>query len=289
VTFYDAAIQARARLQEAGISPDTATRDADLLARHALGWDLATWLARRREPASSAFLDTYDAIIRRRVNREPVAYIRGVQEFWGRDFRVATGVLIPRPETELLIELAGDYLRDHPGAAIIDVGTGSGCIAITLALEHPAATVHATDISSAALAIAAANASRLGAKVNFIQASLLDSAPRPMNLIVSNPPSVAERDKPGLSREVRDYEPDVALYGGTDGWREIRALLRATPTVLADDGLLLMELGYGQSEQLANEVEQVDSLFVDHIHADLQGIPRVAVIRRRRSDASATE
>jgi release factor glutamine methyltransferase len=289
VTFYDAAIQARARLQEAGISPDTATRDADLLARHALGWDLATWLARRREPASSAFLDTYDAIIRRRVNREPVAYIRGVQEFWGRDFRVATGVLIPRPETELLIELAGDYLRDHPGAAIIDVGTGSGCIAITLALEHPAATVHATDISSAALAIAAANASRLGAKVNFIQASLLDSAPRPMNLIVSNPPYVAERDKPGLSREVRDYEPDVALYGGTDGWREIRALLRATPTVLADDGLLLMELGYGQSEQLANEVEQVDSLFVDHIHADLQGIPRVAVIRRRRSDASATE
>lgn len=282
MTFYEAAVRGRTLLIDAGILPETATLDADLLARHALGWDLATWLARRREPADEHFTHKLETLLERRLAREPVAYIRGVQEFWGRDFLVTPAVLIPRPETELLIELANDYLRAHPRAVIVDVGTGSGCIAVTLALEHPATTVHAVDISNDALAVASRNAARLGAaeRVNFVHGSLLSTTPRPVDLIVTNPPYVAERDRPGLSREVRDHEPAVALFGGDDGWRDIRVLLRSAPQALTVDGLMLMELGYGQSEQLAAEISDVQGLSLLGIAADLQGIPRVARICR---------
>jgi release factor glutamine methyltransferase len=278
VTFHEASVRAHTLLMDAGILPETATLDAELLARHALGWDLATWLARRREEATPAFSHQYEALIARRLRREPVAYIRGVQEFWGRDFLVSPAVLIPRPETELLIELASDHLKTTSRAVVVDVGTGSGCIAITLALEHPEVSVYAIDISDAALAVAQTNAERLGARdrVTFIHGSLLANAPKPTDLIVTNPPYVAERDKPGLSREVRDHEPAVALYGGEDGWRDIRTLLRQALDTLAPNGLLLMELGYGQSEHLAAEVAAVQGLRLDGISQDLQGIPRVA-------------
>ena len=280
MTFHEAAIRARTLLIDAGILPETATRDAELLARHTLGWDLATWLARRRDEATPAFALHYEPLIQRRRRREPMAYILGVREFWGRDFIVSPAVLIPRPETELLIELAAEPLRAHPDAVVVDVGTGSGCIAVTLALEHPRIHVYAVDVSEAALAVARANAERLGAnqRVTCIHGSLLASAPRPIDLIVSNPPYVAERDKPGLSREVRDFEPAVALFGGEDGWREIRTLLHQAASALAPDGALLMELGYGQSEQLAAEVSQVGRLRLRGISADLQGIPRVAML-----------
>ena len=281
MTYYDVAGRARALLVDAGILPETATLDADLLARHALGWDLATWLARRADHAEPQFVERYEALIKRRMTREPIAYIRGLQEFWSRDFIVSPAVLIPRPETELLIEHASNFLHRSQHAQVVDVGTGSGCIAITLALEHPDATVHAIDISAVALEIARTNAERLGAtRVHFVLGSLLDAAPRPIDLLVSNPPYVAERDKPALSREVRDFEPAVALFGGDDGWREIRALLRAAPDALAPGGMFLMELGYGQSEQLQLEVSAVKGLELTEVAADLQGIERLAVIRR---------
>jgi release factor glutamine methyltransferase len=282
VTLSDAAAAARARLIEAGIQPATATLDASLLARHVLGWDLAAWLARRSEPATREFTTPYEALIARRCRREPVAYIRGVQEFWGREFVVTPAVLIPRPETELLIEHANAYLRDHPHAVVVDVGTGSGCIAVTLALEHRAIHVHAVDISDAALSVARTNASRLGAsdRVHLVHGSLLDNVPPPVDLIVANPPYVAERDKPALSPEVREYEPAVALFGGFDGWREIRGLLRAAAEALTPHGLLLVELGYGQSEDLASEVAKLPAMRLEMIGADLQGIPRVAQLRR---------
>lgn len=282
MTFHESAVRARALLIDAGIQPTTATLDADLLARHALGWDLATWLARRGESTTDAFVDGYAGLITRRMAREPVAYIRGVQEFWGREFVVSPAVLIPRPETELLVERAARYLRTHPNAVVADIGTGSGCIAITLALEHPAAVVHAIDVSEAALAVARTNAAKLGAapRVNFIRSSFLDEAPGPIDVIVTNPPYVAERDKPGLSREVREHEPAVALFGGNDGWGAIRALLAAAPAALTPDGLLLMELGYGQSEELEGVVAESDGLVLETIAPDLQGIPRVASLRR---------
>jgi release factor glutamine methyltransferase len=281
VTFHDATVRARARLIEAGLQPATAALDADLLARHAAGWDLATWLARRIEPAGDAFQERYQPLVARRLAREPIAYIRGVQEFWGREYHVTPDVLIPRPETELLIERAGQFLATRPHAVVVDIGTGSGCIAITLALEYPTADVHAVDISAAALAVAMDNAARLMAeRVRFRHGSHLADTPRPIDLIVTNPPYVAERDKPGLSPEVRDHEPAVALYGGHDGWRDVRAILRAAPSALSTDGCLMMEVGYGQSERLAEEVEQAGGLALQQIAEDLQRIPRVAIVTR---------
>jgi release factor glutamine methyltransferase len=283
VTFYEAASQARARLIDAGLQPATAALDADLLARHAAGWDLATWLARRTEPADASFQQRYQPLVRRRLRREPVAYIRGVQEFWGREFRVTPDVLIPRPETELIIERASAFLAAHPHAVVVDIGTGSGCIAITLALEYPTTAVSAIDISEPALGVARQNAVRLGAeRVRFIHGSHLADAPRPIDLIVANPPYVAERDKPGLSPEVRDHEPALALFGGHDGWRDVRTILRTAPDVLSIDGCLIMEMGYGQSEHLAHEVEQAGRLVLQEIAEDLQRIPRLAIVTRAR-------
>lgn len=281
MTYYQAASRARAQLIDAGLQPSTAMLDADLLARHAAGWDLATWLARRAEPAPEGFRARYQSLVERRRTREPVAYIRGVQEFWGRDYHVTPAVLIPRPETELLIERATAFLTAHPDTVVVDVGTGTGCIAITLALAHPAAAVYAVDISEAALAVARQNAARLSAPaIRFLHGSHLTPAPRPIDLIVANPPYVAERDKRGLSPEVREHEPAVALFGGFDGWRDVRAILSAAPDALAAGGCLMMEVGCGQSEQLEEEVALAGRLVLREIAMDLQGIPRVAIITR---------
>lgn len=281
MTFYEAVSSARAQLISAGLQPTTAALDADLLARHAAGWDMATWLARRPEQVDDQFLARYEPLIERRLQREPVAYIRGVQEFWGRDYYVSSAVLIPRPETELLIEQAALFLSTHPDAVVVDIGTGSGCIAITLALEHPGADITAVDISEPALSVARRNAERLGARsVRFVHGSHLAVAPRPADLIVTNPPYVAERDRPGLAPEVREYEPAVALFGGPDGWRDLRAILKAAPDALSADGCLMMEVGYGQSERLEDEVEQAGGLVLRDIARDLQGIARLAVVSR---------
>jgi release factor glutamine methyltransferase len=283
VTFHEAASQASATLIAAGLQPETAMRDATLLARHAMGWDIATWVLRRSDTADARFEAGYRPLIERRAGREPVAYIRGVQEFWGRNFRVTPAVLIPRPETELLIENATAFLTRHPQAVVADIGTGSGCIAITLALEHRSATVHATDVSEAALAVARENAATHGAveRVHFVHGPYLDDLPRPVDLIVTNPPYVAAADRAGLAPEVRDHEPAVALFGGTDGWREIRMILREATAALAPDGRLMMEIGYGQADHLEAEVQAAAGLALEEVREDLQGIPRVAIIRRQ--------
>jgi release factor glutamine methyltransferase len=152
-----------------------------------------------------------------------------------------------------------------------------------LALEHPTTSVFAVDISEPALNVARANAARLGAadRVQFVHGSLLAGTPRPIDVLVSNPPYVAERDKAGLSREVRDHEPAVALFGGEDGWRDIRSLLHDAADALAVEGVMLMEVGYGQWEHLATEIAGVPGLTLESITPDLQGIPRVARILRR--------
>jgi release factor glutamine methyltransferase len=281
VTFHELAAAARATLEAAGVSSTTARFDADLLARHALGWDLAHWLAHRDEPADAAFQTRYARLLARRATREPVAQIRGVQEFWGREFIVSPDVLTPRPETELLVDVASACLAERPAALAVDVGTGSGCIAISLALEHPAVTMHATDISGPALTVAQQNARRHGAgHVRFHEGSYLASVPLPLDLIVSNPPYVADTAAPALAPEVRVYEPSVALFGGDDGLRDVRALLRAAREALADEGRLVFEMGYDQSEHIAEEVARVGGLAVTDVRDDLQGIPRVVTVRR---------
>ena len=282
MTYFEAVTRARAALVQAGIQPATAALDADLLARDAAGCDLETWLLRRVEAVGDGFTERYERAIRRRLTREPVAYIRGVQEFWGRPFTVTSAVLIPRPETELLVETAAAYLRERPFAIVVDVGTGSGCIAITLAAEHPTVQVYAVDVSAAALAVARENARRHGVqdRVQFCVGEYLAGAPLPLDLIVTNPPYVAEHDRPGLSPEVRDHEPAVALYGGDDGWRDIRVILQHAATALRPDGRLMMEVGYGQADRLAAEVSTTGLLRLEKAQEDLQGIARVGVIAR---------
>jgi len=284
VTLHDLVNEAKHALEEAGVSSATAALDAELLARHVLHWDRATWLMRRTAAADDRFRREYDEVIARRTAREPVAYIRGVQEFWGREFHVTPAVLIPRSETELTIEVAQDFLRQRPDAVVVDVGTGSGCIAITLALEHPSARIYATDISAEAVDIARANAARLDAgRIRFTCGAYLADVPQPVDLIVTNPPYVARTDRPALAPEVRDHEPATALFGGADGLDVVKEILDRSRHALSSDGRLIMEIGYGQDDRVENVTRGFPDLVLETIRPDLQGIPRVALIRRGKT------
>jgi release factor glutamine methyltransferase len=297
VTLHDRVRAARERLVAAGLAEQHATIDAEVLARLALGWDRAEYLARRSDAPPSGFQSAYEPLVARRARREPVAQIAGYREFWNRDFEVSRDVLTPRPETELIVEEA---LAIHASAAaesaalhglasssvrswrVVDVGTGSGCLAVTLALELSGVDVLATDISEPALAVAQRNATRLGAAgtVRFVCTSLLEGVAPGIDLIVSNPPYVPEAYRSGLSSEVRDYEPAEAVFGGRDGFELIRALLEQSAARLARGGWLLMEFGAGQDDEVGAVLAEYPQLIVHGIRDDLQGIPRMAVIRR---------
>lgn len=285
MTVGDAVRAARARLIIAGISEREATLDAARLAMLALDWDRATLLTRDLDPAPLPLADRLDALLQRRETREPMAYIRGTQEFWGRDFFVSPAVLIPRPETELLIETALAWRASRPALdapAIIDVGTGSGCIAVTLACEWPDARIIATDISDTALAVARDNARQhdVHTRITFVHGPYLANTAAPIDLIVANPPYVSERSRPAMQPEVRDHEPHTALFGGIDGLRDVRAICAEAGEVLADDGVLLMEIGDGQEDGVREAVLGTPRLSLIEIRDDLQGIPRAAILRR---------
>lgn len=272
---------ARARLAAAGIPAVEAALDAELLARHALEWDRVTLVAHLPDPAPAGFAESYAALVDRRAAREPLAYIRGIQEFWGRDFGVGPGVLIPRPESELIIEEALAWARDRAGGGrvrVLDIGAGSGCLAITLALEIPGASVTATDVSDVALSVARANARRLGATVGFHPGAYLASSAGSFDLIVSNPPYVAAPAHADLAPEVRDHEPVTALVAGAAGLDVIREVVQRAAPVLAAVGLLLIEIGYDQADAVTGMVADTAGLRLLRIREDLQGIPRVAVI-----------
>jgi release factor glutamine methyltransferase len=281
------AVAAR-RLTAAGVPADESRRDAALLARSRLGWTAATWLSRSNEDAPADFAAGFEPLVARRAAREPIAYIFGEREFYGRTFEVGPAVLVPRPETELLIEEALHCLRrierlpDPSGVTIpepvrvLDVGTGSGCIAITLGLEAPAIRLAATDTSTAALHIARANAIRLGAddRIDFQIADLVDGIPGVFDVIVSNPPYVPDTDRASLPPEVRDHEPGGALYAGPDGLDVIRRLVPSAFAALKPGGWLAIEIGYGQAAPVVQLF--ADAGFTDiRAVADLQSIDRV--------------
>jgi release factor glutamine methyltransferase len=269
---------AKARLAAAGIEPSEAARDALLLAMHATGWDRATLHARDTDPPPAGFEAAYLPAIERRARREPVAYIVGVQEFWNRDFAVSPAVLIPRPETELIVEEALSMVF----ATVADIGTGSGCLAVTLAAESPRSRVVATDISAEALAVARANATRHGVaeRIDFRETRYLDGVAGPFDLIVSNPPYVTDGEYAGLAPEVRDAEPRSALTAGADGLDDIRQVLQTAGTMLVPGGLLLMEIGHSQSGAVTELIASQGPLTLLRISQDLQRIPRVAVAQR---------
>src|SRR6478672_8787900 len=233
MTVLERVIAARERFLRAGIPPDQAAIDAEILARHALRQDRATYLAHRDEPIADDESGRLEAMVRRREGREPVAYILGEREFWGLSFLVSPAVLIPRPETEAIVERALALIDDARRAwRLADVGTGSGCLAVALAHERRNATVIATDLSEPALGVAAANALRHGvdSRIRLIRTSLLDDVPGPFDLIVANPPYVPGGTRDAIQPDVRDYEPETAVFGhGADGLDEARRLLAQTP------------------------------------------------------------
>jgi release factor glutamine methyltransferase len=276
-TLHQLIARARQRLVAAGIPPSDAAIDADVLARHALGWDRAALLTRGREPAPPRFVDAFEAAIARRAGREPVALIVGRREFWGRDYEVTRDVLVPRPETELIVEAALDGIGPSEPLRILDVGTGSGCLAVTLAAELPAARVVATDISAAALSVAARNAKRHGVdrRVRLVQADLIAGVAGPFDLVVSNPPYVpAGADLP---LEVVEFEPAGALFAGNAGLDALRILIDGGRAVLAARGRFVVEFGFGQADAVRARAVAAGWSHVE-LRADLQGIPRVAIL-----------
>jgi release factor glutamine methyltransferase len=281
-SLWDRMVEARRRLERAGVLPADATLDAEVLARHVLGWDRPRFIARRGEAPPPGFDLLYDRLVLRRSRREPVAYIVGHREFFGREFAVSPAVLVPRPETEVLVEAALERIANVESPRIVDVGTGSGCIAITLALEAPHARVRATDTSAAALDVAQRNARRLGAddQIAFVRESLLDpDSGGPFDLIVSNPPYIATVDRDALPPEVRLFEPGEALFGGADGLAVVRPLVAAAERVLRPGGWLAIEIGAGQANAVSALVETPAWRRLE-LRQDLQGIPRVALAER---------
>jgi release factor glutamine methyltransferase len=223
----------------------------------------------------------YYALIERRLGGEPIQYITGEQEFYGLPFHVDRNVLIPRPETEHLVEKVLTLAKSFEKPRIVDVGTGSGAIAVALAHKLPTAKVTAVDVSKSALAIARGNAerNRVGDRIRFLEGDLLGPvAGEHFDLVVSNPPYVAESDRGSLSVEVRDYEPSVALFAGS-GLEIYSRLIPEARSVLECGGFLALEIGYGQDAAIAGLL--ADSKFEEiEFTADLQGIPRVASGRR---------
>jgi len=294
-------------LREARVPSDTLA--AELLLLHVTHRD-RTWLyAHPEELLDPQILESYFALLRRRAAGEPTQHLTGKQEFWGLEFEVTPDVLIPRPETEHLIEVALDRLavrelragRDPKltgeGLTIVDIGTGSGCIAIALAKELPAAKIFATDISPTALAVAQRNATRLGFtnRITFLESNLL-AALSPsfhqspitnhqsllFDLIISNPPYIGRKETSNLPIEVRDHEPASALYGGEEGYELYGLLIPQSARHLKPGGLLVLELGHDSLPAVRPllETPQWTNL---HVTNDLAGIPRVLSAERTAS------
>jgi release factor glutamine methyltransferase len=286
MTLRQRLLDARARLTGAGVDNNEAVLDTNLLARHVLGWSRAEMLLRQDDPLPTGFEEAFNALVERRARREPAAYIRGKQEFWSREFDVTPDVLIPRPESELIVEELINLLPvDAPALPrrVADIGTGSGCIAVSVAAERPHVHVVATDISRAALDVARRNAEAAGvaARIEFVECAYLSGATGPFDFILANPPYISESEYEELAPEVREYEPQMALLAGEDGLRDIRQIVDAAAARLKPGGTLFMEIGHTQGDSLATLVKAFPSLTLSRISTDLQRIPRVAVIERK--------
>ena len=296
-----------ARLREANVPSHTLA--AELLLMHALGRD-RTWLYSHPEaPIEPAIIEKYSALLARRAAGEPTQYLTGRQEFWGLEFEVNSEVLIPRPETEHVVEVA--LTRLPPGAAsrwpdvamssvplrILDVGTGSGCIAVALATELPHAEIFVTDISKPALEVARRNAARHGVaeRIRFIASDLLDGLFRSslvtpdsllfFDLIVSNPPYVARDEAETLPREVHDHEPHSALFGGPAGTEIYSRLIDQSASALRPGGILVLELGYNSTPHVHSLLATSPLWTAIAVTNDLAGTPRVISAERAQESA----
>jgi release factor glutamine methyltransferase len=289
-TLRVAATAARERLLAAGVAEDEveAEIEAEVLLRHAIdpgaGVTKAYLYARYEDEADSGVLQRFETLLTRRLDHEPTAYITGRREFYGLDLRVTTDVLIPRPETEHLVEAAIKLARAEPGRPrlrIADIGTGSGAIAIALARALPHAEIYATDVSEAALTVAAGNAGRhgVGRRIALRSGRLLTPLHDYVDLIVANLPYVTTEDWSRLEPELREHEPRLALDGGDDGLDLVRDLLLQAPRYLRRGGHVVLEIGDGQVEPLAAFIH--DSLpwrTLWSAETDFAGIARVLTV-----------
>ena len=253
--------------------------DAQVLLAHVLGQSRTVLLASLDDQVSAASQREYRELVRRRIHREPVAYLLGTREFWGRTFRVTAAVLIPRPETELLLERA--LAISGPSGVAVDVGTGSGCLALSFALERPRWEVYATDTSADALSVARQNLEVFDTceRVHVLCGSLLEPVSPPIDLVMANLPYVPAGEIPDLEPEVRVWEPRAALDGGSDGLDPIRGLLAQLPAKIVPDGVCLLELDPRQFDELDRIVASRMPGWRVIRHQDLAKRDRVAEVR----------
>jgi len=272
MTLQTALLQGAALLKDAGIAAPRLT--TEVLLSHALHCERVYLYAHPEQELKEVEWIHYGRYLHERMEGKPTQYITGRQEFYGREFRVTPDVLIPRPETEHVVEVALETAR--AARRILDIGTGSGALAVTLQLETDAA-VWATDISAAAAAVAAGNAARLGARLQVVVCDLMEAiGPGTIDLIVSNPPYVPGTQREGLQREVRDWEPGVALFGGARGFELYERIVSDAPRVLRPGGWLIMELGFGSLDHLRGLLAGWKD---ERVEPDLAGIPRVIAAR----------
>lgn len=255
--------------------------DAELLVAKALGTDRVGLYLDLNRPLVDHERSAIRPLVARRREREPVAYILGHRDFYGRRFKVTPDVLIPRPDTETLVEHALECIPEDAPCRVLDVGTGSGAIAVTIAAERPLAQVTATDISEAALKVASENAERLevAGRIRFDRANLLSGAGQ-YDVIVSNPPYITVSEMKTLQAEVREYEPVTALEAGEDGLDVVRALLATAEPVTANGAQMLIEVGSGQASAVVDFAAEHTAWQLVAVYPDLNRIERVVHLRR---------
>jgi release factor glutamine methyltransferase len=257
---------------------------AEQLLAHTLGCERIDLYLRYDQPLNANELSRFKTLIKRRVQHEPEAYILGRREFWSLSFRVTPEVLIPRPETECLVETALGRFTGVDGIDVLELGTGSGAISVALAHERPSWRIQASDVSAKALAVARSNAGRLleADRIEFLQGPwfepLGDGRPA-FDLIVSNPPYIAEGDLAGLGPEVRQFEPLIALNGGADGMDCIRHIIDRAPNYLKPEGALILEIGYDQGAAVELLARQCGRYHKVEIRKDYSGHDRVALLQ----------
>lgn len=273
VTIDEWVVETSAILRKAGF--EGGRMEAQILAGHAAGQSRSWVLAHGNETLPPGV----EPLLERRLNHEPLAYILGFREFYGRDYKVDRSVLVPRHETETVVETAMKTCKSFDGPVrVLDIGTGSGCIAVTLALELDNVEVTAVDISAEAIATAKENAKTLGAKVEFIESDLFHELPleEKFDVIVSNPPYIATTDE--IAQEIRDWEPDPALWGGSDGLQFYHRIAIAARHYLTPKGRLVFEIGDEMSGAVKWTCEE-EGWVLEEVVDDLNGMPRAAVLK----------
>ncbi len=266
---------AEATLTLASANVPDAKRDAQILLADCLAISAGEIILRQQETVSAEVAERFRAHVLRRAKREPVSQIIGYREFWGRRFSVTSDVLDPRPETETLIEAA---LKLHP-QRILDLGTGSGILAITLELEIPGAEVVAVDISPDALRVADINARALGSEVEFLRSDWFAAVEGQFDLIVSNPPYISASERPSLSPELLDHEPAIALFADEDGLLAYKTIAQSADNYLTPDGRILVEIGHSQTKQVT-EIFAQNQYRLDNLHQDMSGHDRILEFSR---------